>query len=155
MKIALDYDNTYSADPMFWQGFIKLCKHAGHEVRIVTARDERFDRTEPLEMVEGIVSIIYTRGIAKRWYCEHFAEDFLPDIWIDDRPESILDNSDAPVESLASWRKHRDEAPSTDMLVAAERISRDMEKLQLKTARKESDRIKSAIDDGLIRDLEK
>lgn len=109
MKIGLDYDLTYSADPAFWQLFIGHAVLAGHDVRIVTVRDERFDRTPPLIEVEKLLPVIYTRGVAKRWFCEHFGGGFIPDIWVDDKPESILTNSTLSPEGLAEWREGRGE----------------------------------------------
>lgn len=108
MRIALDYDNTYSLDPTFWQCVAALAAAAGHDIRIVTVRDERFDRTAPVAEVETVMPVIYTRGIAKRWYLAHFGAGFIPDVWIDDRPESILDNSSLSPDGLAEWRATRD-----------------------------------------------
>lgn len=107
MKIALDYDATYSLDPGFWDVVIDLAANAGHEIRIVTARDERYDRTPGLIAVEGKLPVIYTRGVAKRWYLSHFGEGFVPDVWIDDRPESIISNSTFEPDKLAEWRANR------------------------------------------------
>lgn len=107
MKIALDYDNTYSADPQFWNQFIGLSAKHGHEVRVVTARDDRFDRTDSLLVLEKIVPVVYCRGVAKKWFMSHFGDGFVPDIWIDDKPESIFQNSDFHPEKLAEWRANR------------------------------------------------
>lgn len=112
MKIALDYDKTYSADPTFWGWVINSAVNHGHDIRIVTARDDRLDRTMDLVKVERILPVIYTRGIAKKWFCERFVENFVPDVWIDDRPESVISNSDFPVEGLAEWRANRGEGVS-------------------------------------------
>jgi hypothetical protein len=111
MRIALDYDNTYTADPLFWNGFIKDAWARGHEVRIVTVRDERHDRTAPLIELERRVQIIYTRGVAKQHFCTHVADDgWVPEVWIDDSPRSILENSSASPEWLTDWRATRNEA---------------------------------------------
>lgn len=107
LDIALDFDATYSADPKLWDVFIAAARALGHDVRIVTARDERFDRTAPLELLEDSgVEIIWCRGIAKRFYCTNFT-DFHPAIWIDDKPESIGNNSSASPDALAVWRAER------------------------------------------------
>lgn len=111
MKIALDYDLTYSLDPVFWNAFIDLCKSMGHEIRIVTIRDDRFDRTEPVRIAEKFAPVIYTRGVAKQWYLTHFGEGFFPDVWIDDNPKTILDNSEVSQSFLENWRQMREEAP--------------------------------------------
>jgi hypothetical protein len=110
MRIALDYDNTYSVDPAFWNTFIKDAFERGHEVRIVTVRDERHDRTAPLVELQRRVQIIYTRGVAKQWFCTHFTDGWIPEVWIDDSPRSILENSSASPEWLTDWRATRNEA---------------------------------------------
>jgi hypothetical protein len=109
VRIALDYDLTYSLDPTFWRMFIGNAAARRHEVRIVTIRDERHDRTEPLIALEQQLPVIYTRGVAKRFWCAHHAQ-WTPDIWIDDRPETILYNSETTPEDLAVWRAERGEA---------------------------------------------
>ena len=38
MLIALDYDETYTADPVLWDRFIGDANDHGHTVWIVTAR---------------------------------------------------------------------------------------------------------------------
>lgn len=109
MRIALDYDDTYSLDPGFWKQFVWTAEVAGHEVCIVTVRDERHDRTPPLIEVEKMIRVIYTRGVAKRWFLSHFGDGFVPDVWIDDRPESIIENSAFTPDGLAEWRSTREE----------------------------------------------
>lgn len=111
MQVSIDYDNTYSADPAFWAEFIYTARAAGHDARIVTARDDRFDRTEIIIEVEKEFGVTYTRGMAKRWFLEHFGGEFIPSIWIDDKPESILANSPTSPEDLARWRAERPDGP--------------------------------------------
>lgn len=112
MRIALDYDRTYSADPEFWDYFIASCHAHGHDVRIVTHRSPDLDRTAALVALEKKVKIIYTNGAAKAWYCAHFGGGFEPDVWIDDKPLSILHNSPTSPDDLAAWRVSRDEGVS-------------------------------------------
>jgi hypothetical protein len=106
MKIALDFDNTFTLDPAFWFEFIELCRVFNVEVFIVTVRDSAFDRCELLDEVAKQVDVYYTDGVAKKWWMTHFAmsEHRTPDIWIDDKPESVLSNSPATPEFLALWR---------------------------------------------------
>lgn len=40
MKIALDYDETFTADPELWKPFVAHCKARLHEVKFVTARGD-------------------------------------------------------------------------------------------------------------------
>lgn len=109
MRIALDYDGTFTLSPKTWLDFIALAQVEGHDIRIVTVRDDRYDRTAPLRELEQNAPIIYTRGVAKRWFVTHFGDGFVPDIWIDDKPESILENSNAAPDWLANWRIEREE----------------------------------------------
>jgi hypothetical protein len=76
MKIALDYDNTFSADPEMWSNFIMYACSRGHEVKIVTSRHPSC----PVP-VTGI-------GIV---YCAFKAKDqhWDADVWIDDDPKHI------------------------------------------------------------------
>lgn len=102
MKIALDYDNCYNADKRFWDKFIEMSLNAGHEVYIVTARHPEKDYIG--DKVHWALPILYCNGVAKKWFCHHnFDIDF--DIWIDDKPEGIVQNSSASKEVLEEWRK--------------------------------------------------
>lgn len=107
MRFALDWDQTYTADPGFWRSFMMIAEGAGHEVCIVTARDERYDITPQLaEFMDKHrnVQVVFCRGVAKQWYCKHFVQGGGIDVWIDDRPASILHNSCTAPEWLAEWR---------------------------------------------------
>lgn len=81
MRIALDYDGTFTADPDLWKLFIALAKTRGHDVFILT---RRWKHNRPVPE-EGYLEVIY---------CED--KDKIPmlrskggqeaDIYIDDRP---------------------------------------------------------------------
>ena len=105
MKIAVDYDDTYTRDPALWEGFMRSAHDAGHEVRIVTIRDDRRDRDRVLMRAENVWGVIYTRGVAKKFWCEHFGDGFVPDVWCDDRPETVHNNSTMTPNALALWRQ--------------------------------------------------
>jgi hypothetical protein len=110
MRIALDYDLTYTADPHLWGYFLRVAAQLGHETRVVTIRDDRYDRTRPLIDLEQLVPVIYTRGVAKLFFVQHFVPDFWPvSVWIDDKPRTIFENSDATPEALVQWRAERGE----------------------------------------------
>lgn len=106
-KLGLDYDETFTADRELWTTFIINAQKRGHEVYLVTYRDDRYDWTDDMNILQGMgVPIICTRGVAKEWYCIHFGPGKI-DIWIDDKPERIYKNSDATPEFLKEWRaKH-------------------------------------------------
>ena len=80
MLLALDYDKTYTADPAMWDDFIQLAQDYGHEVKIVTMR-------YPNEAIYGLpIDIVYTSRKAK-------STVFKADIWIDDSPAWIFQDS--------------------------------------------------------------
>lgn len=79
MKIAIDYDGTYTADPALWRLFIEQAKSAGHSVTCVTMR-------YPHEPVDMPCEVFYTSRKAK-------AVAFDADVWIDDSPRWLLQDS--------------------------------------------------------------
>lgn len=104
LKIAVDYDDTYTADPELWYDFMRTAQDRGHKVFICTYRDDRYDVDAELSYLEVQFEIVYTRGVAKKWWCEQFGPGEV-DIWIDDKPERIYENSSMPVEKLVEWRE--------------------------------------------------
>lgn len=103
MKIALDYDDTYTLDPKFWWEFISNALRFGIDIRIVTARSSMHDNIG--DEVLGI-PIIYCDGIAKRYVCREI-HDWVPDVWVDDKPEAVDCNAGYTEEWLANWRATR------------------------------------------------
>lgn len=91
MKIALDYDNTFSAAPALWTAFMIMAASHGHEVKIVTSRHP--GTPVPLPTHAGF-EIIYCSFTAKR---KHYAAD----IWIDDDPAHV--EKDHVVSAPLSW----------------------------------------------------
>lgn len=85
MKIALDYDDTYTLDPEAWDIVIELFKLRGHEVKIVTAREAEVDIIPHKIGAE----IVYCNGIAKEYFMRRVMK-WPPDVWIDDNPETLL-----------------------------------------------------------------
>jgi len=85
MNIALDFDDTYTRDPMFWDQFIANAKSRGHDVRIVTFRKSRM--TDPIFETIGI-PVIFTEFTQKRSHCNKIG--WFVDVWIDDSPEFIV-----------------------------------------------------------------
>lgn len=94
MKIALDYDNTYTAAPALWENFVEEAVKSKHAVRIITYRSVGADNEKLIEAAKKLgVKVMFTAGTAKRKYC--IDKGWEPDIWIDDKPESIINDSDA------------------------------------------------------------
>lgn len=90
MLLALDYDDTYTRDPEFWNQVIALAVARGHSVICVTARDGdcEIDRGEvERDLAHQVEAILFTAGKAK-WPVAYDA-GFMPSVWIDDQPNWI------------------------------------------------------------------
>lgn len=86
MKIALDWDGTFTADKDLWKAFVTEAMYRGHEVAIVTARSEdRLGSNKELEDTAAhlFVPVVYTNGVQKQ-------DVYGADIWIDDRPDTVV-----------------------------------------------------------------
>lgn len=104
MQIALDYDETYTADPIFWEAFMKLASEHGHNVYIVTLRNGVVDHSQQLSNLAEFTPIFFTDGNPKEQYL--LERGMHIDIWIDDKPESIANGSAMSPGELAEWRKN-------------------------------------------------
>lgn len=104
LKIAIDYDNTYTADPELWDLFIVWAKRRGHIVFIATARSATRDINDQLRALQTVVPVYFCDGVAKRFWCLHFGPGNV-DIWIDDKPENVSTNSTFPFSELGKWRE--------------------------------------------------
>jgi hypothetical protein len=92
MIIAIDYDDTYTQDPELWNNFIKSSNERGHVVICVTMRyGTGGEEIDVLNSIGKLCGVIFTGRRGKRnWVKE---SNIYPDVWIDDRPEYILNNS--------------------------------------------------------------
>ena len=89
MKICLDFDGTYTLDPVFWDQVIALAHRHGHEVICATMRHEAHEGDAVHEALAHQVSAIhFTDRRAKQ---PTLAErNVHPDVWIDDSPHWLL-----------------------------------------------------------------
>lgn len=86
MRIALDYDGTFTNDPELWVLFAHLAKTRGHTVFILTRRWKEkhpgnFNRPVP---EEGMFKVIYCEDKDKIPVMREQGET--ADVFIDDRP---------------------------------------------------------------------
>lgn len=90
LVFALDYDHTFSADPIFWKLFIASAKSNGYDVYIVTMRhDNQEEGDEVRQAISGLIPIIFCN---RRWKKKVVEEQGIKiSIWIDDFPEAIGD----------------------------------------------------------------
>jgi hypothetical protein len=84
MKIALDYDQTYTVDPSFWEDFMTLARVRGHEVVCVIKRGPTNQGTN----LKMNCPVIYTDRAAKQLFCEQTGVRI--DVWIDDSPINLF-----------------------------------------------------------------
>lgn len=97
MLIAIDYDGTYTAYPELWDNFIRLARSRMHVVMIVTMRAD----FEPVRLGATVDRVIYTDRKAKLPFLKRL--NLTPQIWVDDRPDFILE--DAVARSLTESAK--------------------------------------------------
>lgn len=86
MTIALDFDDTYTRDPLLWDQFIALAQHRGWQVICVTSRASA-DTPGLQKLAEVLPAVICAGATPKRAAAR--AMGYMPDIWVDDCPESI------------------------------------------------------------------
>jgi len=85
MNVALDYDETYTLDPLVWDKIIKLLINEGHHVYCVTKRYESI--ADDIKLALDIPIIFVAKGVAKLQAVR--LKGIKIDIWIDDKPQSI------------------------------------------------------------------
>ena len=99
LTFAVDYDGTFSRDPIAFKKIIRGLLADGHEVRIVTGRTREHPiEDRHLDRLVG-VPIHYAGPVYKRAYMN--AIGVRVDIWIDDDPGSIAPGN-FPIESPTS-----------------------------------------------------
>jgi len=83
MKIALDYDNTFTEDTGLWIAFVNNARGRGHSVAFVTSRSETYENQDILSDAESLgIPVVF---------CNHEQKElhYAAHVWIDDSPEDI------------------------------------------------------------------
>lgn len=95
MIIAMDYDDTYTADPAFWAAVCDIAERHGHRVLCVTARLFDPEDDEDVEMKRQIkeslperIPLYFTQHGSKIAYME--SQGIKVDVWCDDRPDVVV-----------------------------------------------------------------
>lgn len=91
MNLSLDYDNTYTRDPIFWDAFIGLAKRSGHRVYCVTMRTPAEGEDVIRYLSDKVEEIIFTSRRNKHDVC--FERNVCIDVWIDDMPFFIMNDA--------------------------------------------------------------
>jgi hypothetical protein len=83
MRIALDYDQTFTVDEFFWRQVVDLAKQRGHSVSFVTFRKEAGNNLDIIADAENLkIPIVFCNYKQKASVTE-------ADVWIDDSPRYI------------------------------------------------------------------
>lgn len=92
MKICLDFDGTYTADPIFWDRVIELAKQHGHDVICATMRYDQSEGDAVRDALAHQVSAIhFTERRAKQPALAD--RGVYPDVWIDDSPQWLVQDA--------------------------------------------------------------
>ncbi len=83
MRIALDYDQTFTADKHLWAAFVRHAQMREHVVVFVTFRGAGGDNEDIMHDAADLgIPVVFTGGKQKS-HC------YDADIWIDDMPVLI------------------------------------------------------------------
>jgi hypothetical protein len=92
MNISIDYDDTYTKDPLLWNWFAQEALNRGHKVYCVSARGTQHmdDPKMTIGRVIGAENCFGT-GLRPKRHFMHHVHKINIDVWIDDMPEMITD----------------------------------------------------------------
>jgi hypothetical protein len=85
--IAIDYDNTYTADPATFDKVIKLFQDAGHTVICVTGRDGGIMGDPVRASIGKLIPVVFAGPEWKRDAA--LKQGYKVDVWVDDIPNMI------------------------------------------------------------------
>lgn len=92
LVFALDFDDTFTADPELWAAWIVMAKRRGHKVYCVTARrDHEENRQEIFDLFDEWhveIPVIFCNLGSKTWTMEQ--RGIKVNIWIDDAPHALV-----------------------------------------------------------------
>lgn len=91
MLICLDYDGTYTLDPVMWDSFVVNASSVGHVVICATMRYPEEGKEVEENLGNLVAQIIYTSRKAKQPFLRNMGIN--PDVWIDDSPHWLVNDS--------------------------------------------------------------
>lgn len=86
MNIGLDFDDTYTRDPVAWNEFIRYFTSRGHKIYCTTFRfpEQSQQVYDTIGTVIGNENCHFTSYTPKRKYMQ--SKGIFIDVWIDDMP---------------------------------------------------------------------
>jgi hypothetical protein len=92
MNIAIDFDNTLTADAILWMDFLRSARNLDHNCYCVTARSDTEENRSEIEewMYDNDITlpVFYTSLRSKTEYMKD--RGIKVDIWIDDDPKTLV-----------------------------------------------------------------
>lgn len=92
LTISIDYDNTFTADPCLWSGFINASKSAGHNIVMITARRDTEENSDlintDLDVWQCQIPVFFSNLGSKTELARKLGLNV--DIWIDDNIPALL-----------------------------------------------------------------
>lgn len=88
LTIAIDFDDTFTADVEFWTEWIYLARKYQHTVICVSARRDVIEHRQELrDSLPAGIPVLLSYDQPKHDYAK--AQGYDVDIWIDDCPEAV------------------------------------------------------------------
>jgi len=92
LTFGMDFDDTFTADPVLMSEFVLNAQKRGHKVLCVTSRRDCEESREEMEAVFShfgvMIPIIFCNMGSKLWTMEQRGTTV--DIWVDDAPHAIV-----------------------------------------------------------------
>lgn len=105
MILSIDYDDTYTRDPVMWNLFLEIALERGHKVYCVSARHGGAAMDDPKQTVGRVIgaeNCFGTNGDAKQHFM--FREHGIwIDVWIDDLPMAVTTPNKHHQNSAGEW----------------------------------------------------
>lgn len=119
LKIALDFDETYTAHPEMWKKIVEVMKSEQSDVKFVTYRYEKSGNNEDIQAAaeELGIEIIYCNYFQKAQVTA--LSGWIPDIWVDDMP--ILIPMQSQLEGMLMGIKRSDRQEEVKAMVTEAR----------------------------------
>ena len=92
MNIGLDYDDTFTRDPIGWAAMASFMRQRGHKVYLVTWRDAEETNEDIQTLTKNLDGVYFTSRTGKERFM--YAQGIRIDVWIDDNPRAIIQDMD-------------------------------------------------------------
>lgn len=93
LTFGLDYDDTFTACPKLWSGFVSQARQHGHRFYLMTARRNTIENTEEINAQLSHwgcqMPIVFSSLGSKLFAAEQ--RGIKIDIWIDDDPKKLVE----------------------------------------------------------------